>query len=185
MNATDVERDVVVEVPDVRRRHRDVLGEAAITVDTDDLGVGTHVCVACAAEQTSPVDDVALGRDAIAFAHIGDKCADLHDVTSELMTNDEWRRASAACPSVPFVDVNVGAANPSATNANQDLVLTDLRLRDVSECESGPGGFLYERFHARSAPFVVIRRRRGDASTTQRANRNLASLRGRWKSPSA
>ena len=134
------------------------------------------MCVACAAEKTSAVDDVALGRDAIAFAHIGDKCADLYDVTSELMTNDEWRRASAACPSVPFVDVNVGAANPSATNANQDLVLTDLRLSDVSECESGPGGFLYERFHARSAPFVVIRRRRGDASTTQRARIETSHL---------
>jgi hypothetical protein len=33
-------RDGVVEMPDVRRRHRDEVGEASIAVDADDLRVG-------------------------------------------------------------------------------------------------------------------------------------------------
>ena len=71
MNAADVKGDVVVKVPHVCGRHRDVFGEAAVAIDADDLRVGTHVRVSRATQQTSTVDDVPLGRDAIAFTHIG------------------------------------------------------------------------------------------------------------------
>ena len=67
--------DVVVEVPDVGRRHRDVLGEAAVAVDADDLRVRADVRVARAAEQAASVDDVSFRRYAIALAHVGDELA--------------------------------------------------------------------------------------------------------------
>src|SRR5437763_1843332 len=91
VNAANVERDVVVQMPDVRRRHGDVLGEAAIAVDADDLRVWTDVCVPGAAEQAAAVDDVAFRGHAIALAYIRHECADLNDLAGELMSDDERR----------------------------------------------------------------------------------------------
>ena len=117
VNAADVERDVVVEMPDVRRRHRDVLGETAVAIDADDLRVRADVRVAGAAEQASAVDDVAFGGHAIAFAHVGDEAADLHDFAGELVADDDRRFHAPLRPRVPIVDVNVGAADAGATHA--------------------------------------------------------------------
>src|SRR5207248_4970177 len=125
---------------DVGRRHRDVFREAAVAVDANDFRVRAHVRVARAAQQATAVDDVALRRNAITFPHVGHERADVHDFTSELMTNDEWRRASSACPRVPFIDVNVGAAYTGATHVNQYFILTHRRLRDVLQCEPPPSG---------------------------------------------
>src|SRR5207302_7404801 len=80
VNAANVERDVVVEMPDVRRGHRDVLGEAPVAVDTDDLRVGTDVRIAGAAQQTPSVDDMTLRGHAIAFVHVGHQLPDPYDV---------------------------------------------------------------------------------------------------------
>ena len=101
VNAADVERDVVVEMPDVRRRHRDVLGEAAVAIDADDLRVRADVRVAGAAEQAAPVDDVSFRRHAIAFAHVGDERADLHDLAGEFVADDDRRLHASAAPTRP------------------------------------------------------------------------------------
>ena len=93
VDAADVVRDVVVEVPDVRRRHRDVLGEAAVAVDADDACVRADVRVAGAAQQAASVDDVALGGHAVAFAHIGDELADF----ARRRRRTRARRRTAAC----------------------------------------------------------------------------------------
>ena len=81
--------------------HRDVLGEASVAIDADDLRVRTDVGVSGAAEQAASVDDVSLGGHAIAFLHVGDELADLHDVAGELVADDERRLARARAPSRP------------------------------------------------------------------------------------
>jgi hypothetical protein len=133
MNATDVIADGVVEVPDVRRRHRDVLREAAVTIDADDLRVGTHVSVAGAAQKTSAVDDMSLCRYAISFLDIGDEVSHFNDVAGKFVTDDERRLASPARPIIPVVDVNVGAAYPGAADLYQNFVVSDLRLGYIAE----------------------------------------------------
>src|SRR5437763_10204890 len=104
-------------MPDVGCRHRDIFGEAPVTVDADDFRIWTHVCVARATEQASSIDDVTFRRHAIALAHIGDERSHLHDLAGELVTDDEWRHASAACPRVPFVNVDVSAAHSGSPHA--------------------------------------------------------------------
>ena len=123
---------VVVEVPDVRRGHRDVLGEASVAVDADDLRVRADVRVARAAEQATSVDDVSFGRDAVAFLHVGDEASDLHDIAGEFVSDDERRLATALRPRVPVVDVHVGAADAGAPHTDQDFVVSDPRLRDIA-----------------------------------------------------
>src|SRR3954471_19525885 len=104
-------------MPDVRRRHRDVLGEAPVAVDADDARVRTDVRIAGATEQAATIDDVSFGRDAITLLHIGDEIADLYDFAREFVADDEGRLAAALRPGIPFVDVYVGAADTSAANA--------------------------------------------------------------------
>ena len=119
---------VVVEVPDVRRRHRDVLGEAAVAVHADDFRVRADVRVAGAAEQAASVDDVALRGHAIALVDVGDETADSHDVAGELVPDDDRRLDAPLRPVVPVVDVHVGAAHAGAPDANQDFVVADRRF---------------------------------------------------------
>ena len=136
VNAADVVRHVVVEMPDVRRRHRDVLGEASVAIDADDLRVRADVRVAGAAEQAASVDDVSFGRHAIAFFHVGDELADLHDFAGELVADDERRLHASLRPRVPVVDVHVGAADAGAPHANQNFIVSNGRLGNVLQTES-------------------------------------------------
>src|SRR6476646_4362990 len=163
-------------MPDVRCGHRDVFGEAAVPVDANDLRVRTHVRVAGATEQASSIDDVTFRCYAIAFAHIGDERTDLHHFTGELVTDDERRNTSAACPRVPFVNVDVGAAHSRSPHANQHFILTNRRLSDVFQYESRSCRFFYERFHAQSAPFVVMRFQCADGNATRRARTETSHL---------
>jgi len=118
MNAADIVADGVIQVPHVRRGHRDVLGEAAVAIDADDLGERANMRVASAAKQTTSVHDVAFRGHSIAFLHVRNEAANLHYITGEFVSDNERRFASSARPSVPVVDVNVGAAHAGATHAN-------------------------------------------------------------------
>jgi hypothetical protein len=147
VDPSDVVRNLVGEVPDVRSGHRDVLGEATVAIDADDSRERTDVCVAGSAQQATAVHDVAFGRHTIALLHISDEAPDLDDIAGELMPHDERRLATAFCPRVPIVDVHIGAADSRASHSNQNFVLSDPRLRDILQLETGCSGFLYQRFH--------------------------------------
>jgi hypothetical protein len=148
VDAADVERDVVVEVPDVRRRHRDVLGKTSVAIHADDLRVRADMGVAGPAQQASAVDDVALGGDAIAFAHVGDELACAHDLAGEFMADDERRLHAPLRPCVPVVDVHVGAADAGALHANQNFIVSNGGFGNVAECEPRCCRCFHERFHA-------------------------------------
>src|SRR4051812_26190034 len=163
-------------MPDVGRRHRDILREAAIPIDTDDLRVWADVRVAGAAEQAPPIDDVSFRGHTIAFPDVGHQRADLHHFARELVADDERWLAAPARPRIPLVNVDVRAAAPGATPANQFFVLANRRLSDVLQCEPRSRRFFHERFHARS----LLSLSSTSAATTGAAplaNRNLAPSR--------
>ena len=147
VNAADVVGDVVVQMPDIGCRHRDVFRKAAIPIHADDPRERTDVCIAGPAQQTPAVDDVPLGGHTVAFFDVCHEAAYLHDVTSELMTHDERRLAPALRPRVPFVDVDISAAHACTPYANQHFVFADSRLRDILQLETRRRGFFYQRFH--------------------------------------
>ena len=146
MDSPDVVGDVVIQVPHVRRRHRDVIGEATVAIDANDFGEGTDVRVSSSAEQAATVDYVPLRSDAVSFLHIGDEPADLNHIAGELVPDDEGRLASTLRPCVPVVDVHVGAADSRAPDTNENFVFTNPGLLDVLQFETGCRGFLYQRF---------------------------------------
>src|SRR6185437_4823350 len=135
-----------------RRRHRDVFGEAAVAVDADDLRVRTDVGVAGATEEAASVDDVPFGGHTIALVYVGHEAADLHDIAGELVADDDRWFDAALRPGVPAVDVDVGAADTGAPDANQDFVVSDRRLRNVFQHEPAACRCFDQRFHARVAP---------------------------------
>jgi hypothetical protein len=101
VNAADVERDVVIEMPDVRRGHRDVLGEASVAVHADDAREGADVCIAGAAQKTSTIDDVSLGRHAIARSHVRHELSDLYHIASEIRGRPRSAASHDRAPSRP------------------------------------------------------------------------------------
>src|SRR5690606_24842606 len=135
--------DAVVEVPDVGRRHGDVLGEAAVAVDADDPRVRADVGVPGAAQRAAAADDVPLRRHPVADVDVGHQGAHLRHVAGELVADGEWRTAAPLRPGVPVVDVDVGAADAGAPDADQHLVVADLRLGNVGEREAGTCADLY------------------------------------------
>src|SRR5687768_15990852 len=142
MNSPDVEGDRVVEVPHVRRRHRDELLEAAVEVDADDSGEGTKVSVARSEQQRSPIDDMSLGGDAVSLADIGDEPPDLHDISRELVADVEWRVAQALGRRVRVVDVDVGSTDAGSAHPDEYLITAALLLRPILQLEYGSVGFL-------------------------------------------
>jgi hypothetical protein len=184
VNAADVERDRVVEVPHVRRRHGDVLGEAAVAIDADDARVGADVRIARAAEQAAAVDDVPFGGHAIAGVHVGDEPSDLDDFAGELVADDDRRLHAALCPRIPVVNVHVGAAHAGAPHPNEHFVFSDCRLGNVAEFEPRSRRWFHQRFHARVAPLrlcVDIMRTRFASSSMRYRARNVAPTSDRWK----
>jgi hypothetical protein len=147
VDAADVVGDRIIEVPHIRRRHRDELGEATIAVDADDPGVRTDVGVAGAAQQASPIDDVPLGGDSVSLLHVVHESPDLYDIAGELVSHHERWFASPLRPGVPLVDVNIGAAYTRASHPNENFVFTDCGLRAIFQFETGCRGFLDQRFH--------------------------------------
>ena len=59
---------------------------------------------------------------------------------------------AALRPRVPVVDVHVGAADAGASHADQNFIVSNRRLGNVLQHESGRRCRLHQRFHARVAP---------------------------------
>ena len=133
VDAADVVADRIVEVPDVGGRHRDELGETAVTIDPDDPGGRVGVRVSGATEEGAFVDDVSLGGDPVADVHGLDETADGDDIPGKFVSDDERRFAATGRPGVPFVDMDIGAADTRATHADEDFVIADRRNGHVRE----------------------------------------------------
>jgi hypothetical protein len=150
VNTADFVRHVVVQVPHVCGGHRNVLGETAVTVDTNDFGVRTDMRVTRSAEQASAIDNMTFGRHTVAFFDIGHQAANLHDVAGKFMADYEWRTAPPFGPIIPVVNVDVGTADAGASDTNQNFVVTNFWDWNIPQGESWACGCLYKRFHVNS-----------------------------------
>ena len=74
---------------------------------------------------------MAFRADDLAGVDRGDILTQLHDFADELMADDEAWLDGVLRPLVPRVDVEVGAADAGAKDADEDLARTGLRLRNV------------------------------------------------------
>ena len=75
-----------------------------------------------------PTNNVPLAADNVARMKVPDIRSHRDDLSDELMPDDQWNRnSSRAGPFVPFVDVEIGAANAGIKDAN--LYVANIRPR--------------------------------------------------------
>jgi len=123
--------------PDVGHRKSDVFGKRAVPVHSDPLRKTTKMPPACHAIAAPAADDMAFAADDVPWVKIGDVAADFDNLADELMPYDESNGNLASGPGVPLIDVQVGSADSSGLNSNQDIVNTDLRLRNILDPQAG------------------------------------------------
>jgi len=74
---------------------------------------------------------VTFGRNALANFQGIDLVSDGDDLTGELMPCDHWNRHRGLGPFVPFVYVQIRAADTGSIDLDQNIVGTDLGLRRI------------------------------------------------------
>ena len=111
-----------VVAPDDRRGHGDVVGEAAVAVDAEDLRLLAHVRLARAAVEAHAAGDVALGRDVVALGDVADRAPGRDDRPAELVAERERRLDPLRRPLVPALDVQVGSADARRLDPDEHLV---------------------------------------------------------------
>ena len=142
-------RSIAVGVmPDVGHRQGDVLGERARAVHADALGVLAEVPAAGQAVAAAAADHVPLAADDVAR----DGSRSTFEPTSTISPTNSWPTTIGtgivfACPGVPVVDVQVGAADAGAVHADQHVVDADLGLGDVLQPQPRLRARFDERLH--------------------------------------
>jgi hypothetical protein len=86
---------------------------------------------ACTAITADATGNVTFRRDAITNLKSTYFAAELNNFTIEFVPDSKGDRNCPACPFVPFIDVDVGAANGGAVYANQYVIVARDRLVNI------------------------------------------------------
>ena len=131
-----------IDLPDIRFRNANVLGEGAIGVNADDLHVLADVRFANAALKALAASHVHLGADKVAFLDGGDLAAHGGDRAAEFMTGNQRRVNALLRPSVPIVDMQIGPADGGDLHLHQHIVGAEAGNFDVADFSAGAAGGL-------------------------------------------
>jgi hypothetical protein len=130
--------------PDVGHGQDDVLCEAAAALDAHACGVGAEVAASGEAVAAASADDVTFAADDLSGGEVGYVGADFYDFADELVADGEADGDGFAGPGVPFVDVEVGAADAGLEDADLDVVDADGWFRNVFEPQAAFRATLYQ-----------------------------------------
>src|SRR5262245_23409692 len=138
-------------VPDVGHGQRQVFGKCSGAVDADALGVGTQVPAAGEAVPAAAADDVAFAAHDVTREEVRNVRADLDDFTCEFVPDDHGYGNGLLRPVVPFVDMQIGAADARTIDSNQHIVQANFGHWHIFEPQTGFRFAFDERFHAGSS----------------------------------
>src|SRR5713226_8539110 len=141
-------RDGRIEFPNIRLGDDDVLGESSVAVDADDFHVLANVGFAGAALQALAAGHVHFGGYKITLLDAGDFIAERDHLAAEFVSGDQRRMNASLGPTVPFINVEIGAADGCDFDLDEDfsasvagnLDFADLRARRafrLDHCEHG------------------------------------------------
>ena len=136
-----------VELPHVVFRHRDVIREASVAIDADDLHVLADIFLPGAAKQAGAARDVAFRRYAIARHDAAHRRPDLFNDAHKLVANDQRLLHPVLRPLIPSPDVSVGSADAGFANADKHVGRADRRQRNVFEGHARARRGLDQRAH--------------------------------------
>src|SRR5437588_3128168 len=133
--------------PDVGHRQNQILGEGAGPVHADAFGVRAKVAPSCKAIAAAPADHVSLAADDLPRIKIRHIRAGFHDFAHKFESDYHWDRDGACRPIIPFINVEIGAANAGAMDSDEYVIDADTRFGNVFEPEARFGFGFDERFH--------------------------------------
>src|SRR5438128_11280787 len=117
--------------PNIGHRQREVLCKSSGTIYTDAFRVRAQMAPASQAIAAMAANHVAFTADDLArkeILHIG---ANLNDFADKLVPDDHRHWDRFFRPVIPFVDVQIGAANAGAIDPYQDIVDSDRWFGDL------------------------------------------------------
>ena len=144
----DVVRDVVGQREDVLCGNGDVFGEGTLTGDADADVVVAEVAAACPAVAAVATGHVPFDRDTLTHLEPVGLRAEPNDLTGELVTDHHRHRDRLLCPLVPFVDVQIGAADRCLRHPDEDVTIGGTRDLDLLHPQSAFRPGLDEGLHA-------------------------------------
>src|ERR1051325_4440655 len=115
-NRSHIQIDIRLVMPHIGHRERNVFGESARPIDADPFGIGARRPAPGEAVAAASANNVPLAANDLTWEKIGHVRAYLDDFTYELVPYDHGHRDSLFRPGVPFVNVNVCAADARAVN---------------------------------------------------------------------
>src|SRR5579863_4589886 len=136
--------------PYIHHGHHNVLSECTRAVHADSLDVSAKVPSPGKAVTAASADHVAFSADNIARMVIAHIRAYFDDLTHEFVANHQGNRNGRARPFIPFVNVNIRAANAGKLYANLNVIDADLRLGHVFQPQAPLTAAFYKSFHAYS-----------------------------------
>jgi len=143
----NVLRQALVDGNDVARRDADILRERAVPVDADADMVLTPLNIAGVTVAAVAAGDMALAGDALADREARDARAKLGDLADILMADDLWGLDVLLRPLVPFVDMDVGAADRGLVDLDENFSGARHRNRHLPQLQSGAGCGFYDGIH--------------------------------------
>ncbi len=110
------------------------------------LRVRAKVATAGHAIAAAAADDVAFAGDDHAWLIVVDVVADLDDLADKFVADDHRHRDRLLRPLVPLIDVDVGAADRGAFDADLHVVRTRIWLRHIFKPQATGGLAFDQRF---------------------------------------
>jgi hypothetical protein len=117
--------------PEVAGRHDDELSEGTVSLHADPNRVRTQRAASGQAVAAAPAHDVSLSADYLAGVDRRHTVAQLHHLTDELVSDDKRGVDGRLGPLVPGFDVEVGATDACAQDADQNLAWTGNRFGHI------------------------------------------------------
>src|SRR5580765_431705 len=92
-------------------------------------------------------NDMAFAADNLPGKKVFHVGTNLNDLADELVADDHRHRNGLLRPIVPFIDVDIGAANTGAVDPDKNVVNADFGFGNVFEPKTGFGFPFYKSFH--------------------------------------
>src|SRR6266702_2830370 len=116
-----------IQLPNIRLRNYHVLRERSVRIHTDNLYVLADVGFAGAALQTLAAGHVHRRGNEVPLLYAGDFISASNHFAAELVPRNQRRMDASLRPAVPFIDMQISAADGSDFDIYQDVSTAELR----------------------------------------------------------
>ncbi len=117
-NRRDFAVDSGIVPPDVAHGQRNVFGECSGAIHADALRMRAKMPAPGQAVAATPADHVAFAADDFAWMKVVDIRADFDNFADELVPDGHGNGNGGSRPIVPFINMQIGAADAGVGDAN-------------------------------------------------------------------